>query len=181
MSRAEVLSELYDLIRTMAKVSVIAVLVLTLLVILQTRRIIGRPVKELSQVATRIAEGELDQTIHYKSRDELGIFVYNFNRTTERLRDYIKYINGISDTLREIAKGNLAFELKSEYTGEFAEIRSSLEEIAVELNAAMGRLRASSRDVAAGAAQISESAVSMSQSSAEQGQRWKRWQKKWAA
>ncbi len=168
VSKAEVLSELYDLTRTMTVVSVIAVLVLTLLVIIQTRRIIGRPVKELSQVATRIAEGELDQTIRYKSRDELGILAHNFNRVTERLRDYIKYINEISDTLQEIAKGNLAFELKSEYAGEFAKIRSSLEKIAVELNMVMGQLKASSRDVAAGAAQVSGSAVSLSQGSTEQ-------------
>ena len=168
VSKAEVLSELYALTRTMASVSATAVIVVMLLVIIQTRWIIGRPVKELSRVATRIAEGELDQTIHYQSRDELGILAYNFNRVTERLRDYIKYINEISDTLREIAQGNLTFELKSDYTGEFAKIRSSLEEIAIELNATMGQLKASSRDVAAGAAQVSESAVNLSHGSAEQ-------------
>ena len=168
VSEAEVLSELYGLTRTMAKVSAAAVLVMMLLVIIQTRRIIGRPVKELSRAATRIAEGELDQTIRYKSRDELGILAYNFNRVTERLREYIKYIDEISDTLKEIAQGNLAFELKNEYTGEFTIIKSSLDEIAVELNAAMGHLKASSRDVAAGAAQVSESAVNLSHGSTEQ-------------
>lgn len=168
VSKAEVLSELYGLTHTMAEVSAVAVLVVMLLVIILTRWIIGRPVKELSRVATRIAEGELDQTIRYRSRDELGVLAHNFNRVTERLRDYIKYINEISDTLKEIAKGNLAFELKSEYTGEFAKIRNSLEAISVELNAAMGQLKASSRDVAAGAAQVSDSAVSLSQGSTEQ-------------
>lgn len=168
VSRAEVLSELYDLTHTMTVVSVTAVLVLTLLVIIQTRRIIGRPVRELSRAATRIAEGELDQTIRYQSGDELGTLAYNFNRVTERLRDYIKYINEISDTLKEIAKGNLAFELKSEYTGEFAKIKNSLDEIAIELNVAMGQLKTSSRDVAAGAAQVSKGAVSLSQGSTEQ-------------
>ena len=91
---------------------------LALLVVIQVRRVIGRPVRELSRAATRIAEGELDQTIRYKSGDELGILAFNFNRVTERLREYIKYIDEISDTLKEIARGNLAFELKNEYTGE---------------------------------------------------------------
>ena len=168
VSQAEVLSELYELTSTMAKVSAAAVLVVTLLVIIQTRRIIGRPVKELSRVATRIAEGELDQTIRYKSGDELGILAFNFNRVTERLREYIKYIDEISDTLKEIARGNLAFELKNEYTGAFPKFKASLDTIAVELNAAMGQLKASSRDVAAGAAQVSESAVNLSQGSMEQ-------------
>ncbi len=168
VSKAEVLSELQGLTVTMAIVSIIAVFVLTLLVVIQTRRIIGRPVRELSRAATLIAEGELDQTIHYSSKDELGVLADDFNQVTIRLRDYIKYIDEISDTLLEIAKGNLAFELKSEYTGEFAKIKSSLEEISVELNVAMGQLNASSRDVAAGAAQISDSAVNLSQGSAEQ-------------
>lgn len=43
VSRQEVLSELYDLTRTMTAVSIIAILVLTLLVVIQVRRIIGRP------------------------------------------------------------------------------------------------------------------------------------------
>ena len=168
VSKAEVLAELYDLTRTMTIVSIIAVLLLTILVIIQIRRIIGRPVKELSQVATKIAEGELDQEIHYKSRDELGLLAYNFNQVTLRLRDYIKYIDEVADTLKEIAKGNLAFELRSDYKGEFAKIKESLDQIAVELNLAMGQLSASSRDVAAGAAQISDSAVNLSQGSTEQ-------------
>lgn len=168
VSKAEVLSELYDLTHTLATVSIIAVLVLILLVILLTQWIIGRPVKELSQVATRIAEGELDQSIHYQSGDELGTLAFNFNRVTERLRDYIKYIDEIADTLNEIAQGNLAYELKSEYTGEFAKIKDSLDAISVELNAAMGQLNASSNDVAAGSAQISQIAVNLSQGSTEQ-------------
>lgn len=168
VSRAEVLAELYELTRTMAKVSAAAVLLVMLLVVILTHWIIGKPVKELSRVATRIAEGDLNQTIRYRSGDELGILAYNFNRVTERLHEYIKYINEISDTLKEIAQGNLDFELKSEYTGEFTKIKNSLDEIAVELNAAMGQLKASSRDVAAGAAQVSESAVNLSQGSTEQ-------------
>ncbi len=168
VSRAEVLAELYDLTRTMATVSAIAVLVLTLLVMIQTRRIIGRPVKELSRVATQIAEGELNQTIRYRSRDELGVLADNFNQVTIRLRDYVKYIDEVSDTLLEIAKGNLAFELQNDYAGEFAKIKKSLEAIADELNVVMGQMNASSRDVATGAAQVSNSAVSLSQGSSEQ-------------
>ena len=37
--------------------------------------------------STRIAEGELDQSIHYRSKDELGLLADNFNRVTVRLRD----------------------------------------------------------------------------------------------
>lgn len=168
VSQAEVLQELYDLTATMMKVAVIAMTVLVVLVIVLTRCIIGIPVKELSRAATRIAEGELDQSIRCRSRDELGVLANNFNRVTLRLRDYVKYINEISEKLREIAAGNLAFTLKNEYVGEFAKIKSSLEAISVELNGAMGQLRAASQDVAAGAQQVSNGAVTLSQGSTEQ-------------
>lgn len=168
VSKDEVLSELYALTRTMVTVSVIAVIVLTLLVIIQTRRIIGKPVKELSRVATRIARGELNQSIRYKSRDELGVLADDFNQVVIRLRDYVKYIDEVSDTLLGIAKGNLAFELKNDYAGEFAKVKRALEAIADELNVVMEQMNTSARDVASGAAQVSNSAVSLSQGSTEQ-------------
>ena len=72
VSRGEVLRELHQLTASMLVVAVLAVLVLIFLVVIQVRRVIGRPVKELSLAATRIAEGELDQSIQYQSKDELG-------------------------------------------------------------------------------------------------------------
>ncbi len=168
VSRSEVLQELYDLTKTMVLVEILTVGILLLVVILQTRHIIGVPVRELSRVATRIAEGELNQTIRCRSRDELGVLAHNFNRVTVRLRDYVKYINEISEKLREIAGGNLAFTLENDYVGEFAKIKSSLEAISRELNGAMGQLRAASQDVAAGAEQVSNGAVTLSQGSTQQ-------------
>ncbi len=168
VSQGEVLAELQQLTVAMLTMAVLAVLLLTLLVIIQVRRIIGRPVAELSQAATRIAEGDLDQTIHFHSNDELGVLADDFNRVTVRLRDYITYINEIAATLREIAGGNLAFTLEQEYSGEFSKIKDSLDEISLQLNGVMSRLHSASRDVAAGAAQVSSGAIGLSQGSTEQ-------------
>ena len=168
VSRGEVLQELHQLTASMLVVALLAVAVLIVLVVLQVRRVIGRPVKELSQVATRIARGELDQAIHYQSGDELGVLASNFNQVTLQLREYVAYIKEISDTLREIAAGNLAFTLENEYTGEFEKIKIALDEISRELNGTMGQLRAASRDVAAGAGQVSDGATTLSQGSTEQ-------------
>ena len=139
-----------------------------LLIIIQVRRVIGRPIKELSLVATRIAQGELDQTIHYHSGDELGVLANDFNQVTLRLRDYVAYIQEVSEKLREIASGNLTFTLKQQYTGEFEKIKIALNEISHALNNTMGQLQAASRDVAAGAQQVSNGAMTLSQGSTEQ-------------
>lgn len=168
VSRAEVLEELLHLTISMLLVALVAIAVLILLVVIQVRRIIGRPVKELSQAATRIAEGELEQTIYYHSKDELGVLADDFNRVTLRLRDYVGYINEISEKLREIAAGNLAFTLEKEYTGEFEKIKIALDEISRELNNTMGQIWAASRDVASGAEQVSSGATTLSQGSTEQ-------------
>ncbi len=168
VSRAEVLEELLQLTASMLLVAGVAILVLIILVVIQVRRVIGRPVKELSMVATQIAEGQLNQTIHYHSRDELGVLADDFNRVTVRLRDYVIYITEIAEKLREIASGNLAFTLENEYSGEFQKIKAALDEISRSLNAAMGQLQAASRDVAAGAEQVSAGAMTLSQGSTEQ-------------
>ena len=168
VSRTEVLQELLHLTVSIAAVAIVSVLVLILLVLFQVRRIIGRPVKELSQAATRIAEGELDQTIRYQSGDELGMLAHNFNQVALRLRDYVSYINEISEKLREIAAGNLNFTLEHDYAGEFSKLKTSLEEISSSLNNTIGQLNAASVDVAAGAGQVSAGAMSLSQGSTEQ-------------
>ncbi len=168
VSQGEVLAELHQLTITMLVMAILAVVALTLLIIIQVRRIIGRPVAELSQAATNIADGALDQTIHYRSSDELGVLADDFNKVTVRLRDYVTYINEIAKTLREIAGGNLAFTLEQEYDGEFSKIKDSLDEISLQLNGVMGQLHAASLDVAAGAKQISNGAIELSQGSTEQ-------------
>ena len=168
VSQGEVLSELHQLTVVMVAMAALAVALLTLLVVIQVRRIIGRPVAELSQAATRIAEGELDQAIRYQSNDELGVLAEDFNRVTVRLRDYVVYIDEIAKTLRDIAGGNLAFTLEQDYTGEFSKIKDSLDEISYQLNGVMEQLNAASRDVAAGAEQVSGGAMHLSQGATEQ-------------
>lgn len=80
----------------------------------------------------------------------------------------MQYIDEISQKLREIAGGNLAFTLEHDYTGEFEKIRDSLEEISRHLSGTIGQLNTASHEVASGAQQVSSGAVALSQGSAEQ-------------
>lgn len=168
VSKAEVLADLQSLTMMMLGVAVFTVAALILLIVILARRIIGRPVEELSHVAASIAEGDLDQTIQYQSSDELGVLAANFNRTTLRLRDYVDYIDEVSQKLRDIAGGNLAFHLEHQYSGEFAKLRVSLEEISRQLSNTIGQMRTASQEVAAGSRLVSNGAVNLSQGSAEQ-------------
>lgn len=168
VSRDEVLSDLKTLTGIMAAVSIIAVIIAVFLIIILVRRIIGKPVAELNNVAAKIAEGELNQTIRHSSNDELGELADNFGRTVVRLRDYVVYIDEVSEKLQEIAQGNLAFTLSHDYVGEFAKIRESLEKISLSLNGTMGQINQAAGEVAEGSGYVSDGAQILSQGSSQQ-------------
>ena len=83
--------------------SLLFIIVAAMLFALYIIRSINVPVSELDDVARRIANGDLNQSITYHSKDELGKLAVNFNKTVDRLRDYVKYIDEISDVLKQIA------------------------------------------------------------------------------
>ncbi len=170
VSKTEALSDLVTLSGMMASVSLVAVIAAVILIILLVRRIIGRPVTELNDVAAQIAEGQLEQTIHHQSNDELGQLADNFGKTVVRLRDYVDYIDEASEKLQEIAHGNLDFSLSHEYAGEFAKVKESLEAISSALNDTMGQINLAAGQVSEGARYVSDGAQALSQGSLQQNE-----------
>lgn len=168
VSRGEALSELGTLTIIMIIVSVAAVIIAVLLLIFLVRNIIGKPVAELNNVAAKIAEGELDQTIRHDSNDELGELADNFGQTVVRLRDYVGYINEVSEKLQDISQGDLAFTLQHDYLGEFAKIKESLEQISLSLNETLGQINVAAGQVAEGSRYVAEGAQTLSMGSAQQ-------------
>lgn len=129
---------------------------------------ITKPVKEIDGVARKIADGQLNESIQYQSKDELGVLAINFNKTVSRLREYVNYIDEISSALGEIADGNLVIRLTYEYAGEFAKVKQALEHISYSLNETMSQISQSSDQVASGSDQVSSGAQALSQGATEQ-------------
>ena len=170
VSKSEVLGDLKMLTGMMASVAVVSILAAVVLIILLVRRMIGKPVTELNYVAGRIAEGDLNQNINYHSKDELGELSDNFGRTVVWLRDYVDYIDEISEKLQDIARGDLAFTLSHDYVGEFMKIKESLEGISRAFNETMGQINTAASQVAEGAGYVSEGAQTLSIGSAQQSE-----------
>ncbi len=170
VSKSEVLGDLKMLTGMMASVAAVSILAAVVLIILLVRRMIGKPVTELNYVAGRIAEGDLNQNINYHSKDELGELSDNFGRTVVRLRDYVDYIDEISEKLQDIARGDLAFTLSHDYVGEFMKIKESLEGISRAFNETMGQINTAASQVAEGAGYVSEGAQTLSIGSAQQSE-----------
>lgn len=166
--RNEVLSDLNRLSGHIVALAVVALIILAIVIFVLVRKAIVKPVQKIDHAARRIAEGFLDEEITYTSNDELGALAGNFNKTAVRLKDYVGYIEEISDVLNEIARGNLNFRLTLDYAGEFAKVRDALLHISQSLNETLSEINVAADQVAAGSEHVSAGAQALSQGSTEQ-------------
>lgn len=149
-------------------ICIILIVILALVVGLTVAASIVNPVNELDKVAQEIADEKLDQMITYQSKDELGTLASNFNKTVERLKTYINYINEIAAALSTLAQGRLHYDLQYEYTGEFAKVKAALDDIFANLNDTMSGINGASNSVASGADQMAQGAQSLAEGAMEQ-------------
>ena len=148
--------------------AIITIAVLSILIIVSLFRLVILPIRKLNRAAMGIADGNLDETLDFRSNDEFGILADNFRKTVERLRSYSGYIDEISAVLNEIAAGNLMFQLRMDYLGGFAKVKSALENISHSLNGTISQIDRSSQQVSARADNLSRDSRILSQGVSEQ-------------
>ena len=165
---AEIMAGLRSLSTALVWIAVASILILSALIYLLSNKIVITPVKKLDAAAQRIADGDLNTKVDYKSSDEFGTLAANFGLTAKRLHSYVNYIDEIAAVLNEIARGNLAFSLKYDYAGEFAKVKAALENISDSLNDTISQIDVSSQQVSAGAGNLSNGAQTLSQGASEQ-------------
>ena len=76
--------------------------VIAILLAFQISRITTKPIKMLTQMSKRIAEGELDQEIQINSRDEVGELATSFNQMTAKLKEMMAFITSERDRVAAI-------------------------------------------------------------------------------
>jgi len=152
--------------------SVLAIFIFALLiligVILLVSRSIINPLKKLTNVAGKIADGDLDVEVKISSTDETGQVAEAILRTVDRLKQYIQYIDEVSAVLDQIALGNLVFELQCDYVGEFSKIKVSLENIKSTLIKTFSGIAVSADQVASGSDQVASASQALAQGATEQ-------------
>lgn len=126
------------------------------------------PIHQLHKAADEIAQGGLDVVLDVNSDDEIGEVAVSIGKTVDRLKDYIKYIDEIAEVLDEIAEGNLRFELKQDYAGEFGKIKTALGNISHTLTKTMEGINSSAEQVTSGAGQISQAAQALAEGATNQ-------------
>lgn len=126
------------------------------------------PIKTLNNAVGKLAEGNLDVEIKANGNNEIGQLGDSVTKLVERLKSYILYIDEISGILEEVGQGNLNFELKQDYVGEFAPIKSAFNDIQKNLNHTMYRIADSAAQVDSSTGQIASASQALAQGATEQ-------------
>ncbi|WP_206460814.1 methyl-accepting chemotaxis protein [Anaerovorax sp. IOR16] len=167
ISKAEYYHTYNNLMKLLILICTIIMLVLIGIIVLISRSIV-KPLKQLSNVANQIADGDLDIQMKFTSNDETGQVASSIERTVVRLKDYVKYIDEVSEVLNQIAMGNMVFDLKHDYVGEFAKIKTSLLNIQKTFTQTLTNISISADQVASGSDQVASGAQALSQGATEQ-------------
>ena len=128
-------------------------------------RSITRPISEIENAAQRMSQGDLNADIQYSSRDEMGMLSDSMRLMMSTLRSYV---GNIAALLNAMADGNMAVSADMEYAGDFAPIKTAMEQIIGSLNDTISQINRSADQVASGSDQVSSGAQELSQGATEQ-------------
>lgn len=137
----------------------------TLVVSFAIRRSILNPIQEIQRVYGEMAKGNMNVTIDYQSRDEMGKMASDIKRTNALLSAYIA---DISEKLEQISHGDMRIDVEMDYIGDFAVIKQAMQETAASLNQTLSTISVAAEEVNTGAAQVATGAQALAAGSTEQ-------------
>lgn len=95
-------------------------------------RSITRPIKQLVEITSRVAEGDLTQEATIKTRDEINLLVESFNKMTISLKQIIKQTSDVSEQVAATSQQLSASSQESSVASE--EISTTINEVANAAN-----------------------------------------------
>ena len=128
-------------------------------------KMLSKPINEMAVAADNLAHGQLNVTITYESKDEIGSLANFLSAATSSLK---RYIQDIAQNLNLMANGDMTAEITEDYVGNFAEIKDALTTISSRLNETLLNIKTSAEQVDSGAEQMSGSAQALAQGATEQ-------------
>lgn len=152
---------------------IVILLVLTgvVILVLSIRRLaasITKPIVALNGVAQELAKGNLHVSLNVSSDNEIGELADSIQKTVDRLKEYINYIDEISYALNRLADGKLKFKLKYDYAGDFAKVKDAMMHISGSLQEMIEDIINSSAQVSSGADELSRAAQSIAEGASTQ-------------
>lgn len=167
ISKAELFQSVQQL-KTLIYTVLAVILVIVLIAGIIVSNGIVKPIKAVTGAAQEISNGNFSVKLHTKASGEVGLLVDAFQKIGVTLNLYKNYIEEVSSILNQIAQGNMAFELQSDYIGEFSSIKTALLNISRTLTETLEQIRDSSDQIAAGSDQVASGAQALSQGATEE-------------
>ncbi len=158
----------YNILRNTLLVLLMGTILAYFALIWRVAKRISKPLVKLNGVAEQIAGGDLNVQLDIESKNEIGMVANSMGQTVNRLREYIDYIQEISQVLKQMADGDMRIRLTKEYKGEFSSIKEALQLISLSLNNTLMMINQSSEQVNQGSAHVSSAAQSLATGAAEQ-------------
>lgn len=134
----------------------------------QCAKNLAQPILELNQTAQKLAAGDLDVDLQIQSENEIGELGESIQKTVDRLREYIVYIDETAEVLEKVSSGKLSIELKNDYVGEFQKIKTALLDISSSMNQVMVGINDSSEQVSVGANELATASQILAEGAEEQ-------------
>lgn len=116
------------------------------------------PLEELSQVSDDMKNGKLDYSTSNDSGDEVGTLCVAIEQSNRAIKGYI---DDISDKLMNMADGDLTVAVSGDYSGDFAPLKESINNIIVSMKSAIAIISKASESVYSSAQNVQGGATSL--------------------
>lgn len=143
-------------------VLIIAICVVTSVYIM--KRIV-RPIFEIMDSSSRLADGDLRFKINVDSDNEIGCLADKLNESVGELS---KYVQSIKRTMKLLSEKNLNIDSNLEFRGDFKEIQESILKFVAILNDNFIEIKSSTESVHMAAEQVNSGAQVLAQGNTEQ-------------
>ncbi|QHQ59480.1 methyl-accepting chemotaxis protein [Anaerocolumna sedimenticola] len=127
---------------------------------------ISLPIEKAVKRLELLSNGDLNTPVpEPTAQDETASLLNSMKVTIERLKDII---HSISNSLGELAAGNLNIILGDEYIGDFIPLGISIEKIVESFNESLLQIKENAAQVAIGSEQIAKSAENLAEGASDQ-------------
>ena len=124
-----------------------------------------RPILTISESCKPLHDGQLDLTIPYSSKNELGELSENLQTAMSRISSYVEDINRI---MAQLSDGNFNVSTSTEYIGDFQSIERSIDSFTETMTKVFRHINEVEQRISGNAGQLSNGSQNLAQSSTEQ-------------
>lgn len=164
---SEFLKGTHAVLRDVLIINILILIALTA-IFLAFASCIVKPLTQLNGMAKAIAAGDLDTVIKIPGRDESAQLADSLYDLVQRLKKNLDYIDEIYRNLQRFANGYLKIELKEAYDGEFAKLKTELQQVSDIFTETIGDIMKTSGMLATASEGISSTSQVIAEGAAKQ-------------